>query len=185
MTRFEFLSVFISIVLAFGVSDILSSWGEQIRLRREIQHYPLHVAWTVLLLLLMIQTWWAVWRLREVAEWTYLDYLIHVTPFLLLSLIAYVITPSFVDGNRNVKQHYYDNVPWIFSLAAAFVVMAIIHTRNILGTPFLDQTNIVRATAFFLMVTLATTRNERLHVAAAVLSYVLLGAWVGVTMFEI
>ena len=54
MTQFEFLAVIISIVIAFGISDILSSWGEQIRLRSSIRPYRLHLAWTVLLLLAMI-----------------------------------------------------------------------------------------------------------------------------------
>lgn len=55
MTHFEFLSVFVSSVLAFGVSDILSSWGEQIRFRKQIRHYWLHFVWPVLVLLVIIQ----------------------------------------------------------------------------------------------------------------------------------
>lgn len=82
MTQFEFLSVFISIVLAFGVSDILSSWGEQIHLRNEIRHYWLHSAWSGLLLIVMVQVWWSLWVLRDRVEWTFPDYLSLIAPYL-------------------------------------------------------------------------------------------------------
>ena len=88
MTQFEFTTVFISIVLAFGVSDILASWGEQIRLRKQIRIYWLHVAWSALLLVLMIQVWWSLWVLRDRTEWIFFEYLLLILPFLTLALIA-------------------------------------------------------------------------------------------------
>ena len=98
MTQFEFLAVIISIVIAFGISDILSSWGEQIRLRSSIRPYRLHLAWTVLLLLAMILAWWSLWVLRSRPEWTFPGYLMLIIPYLTLALIAYVLTPELAEG---------------------------------------------------------------------------------------
>ena len=172
-------------MLAFGVSDILSSWGEQIRLRKEIRHYVLHVAWTVLLILLMVQMWWSMWRLREITSWTYSDYLILIVPYLLLSLIAYVLTPSVAGGGRDIKRYYYDNSPWIFGLGAVFIATAIINTNNLLHTSYLDPTNTIRGSGLLLMVVLAIWKNERFQIAAIALAYALLVAWIGFTMFAI
>ena len=185
MTQFEFLSVFISIVLALGVSDILSSWGQQVRFRHQVRHYWLHTIWGLLLLLLMIQAWWGLWRLRDRTDWLFTDNLLLILPFLLLAFLAYVFTPTISDGKGDVKRYYFDNAPWFFGLSAAYLLAVIINTNNALGTPFLDATNIIRVSGLLLMIVLAVWPNERFHKAAVGLAYVLLATWIGVTMFAI
>ena len=185
MSQFEFLSVFISIVLALGVSDILSSWGQQVRFRKQVRHYWLHVVWGILILLVMIQAWWGLWRLRERTDWIFTDNLILILPFLLLALIAYIYTPTISEGKGDVKRYYYDNAPWIFGFGAAYVVAVIINTNNALGTPFLDPTNSIRVTGMLLMISLAISKNEMFHKAAVFVAYVLLAAWIVFTMFSI
>lgn len=185
MTQFEFLTVFISIVLAFGISDILSSWGEQIRLRREIRHYGLHVAWTVLLLIAMIAVWWSLWILRDRAEWAFPGYLLLIVPYLTIALIAYVMTPAFSDGERDVKRYYVDNSRWFFSLGAVYLASWSVFSLTIAGESLLDPGSLIRYAGIVLLVTLAVWRNERFHVAGVALSYVLLLAWVAITTFTI
>lgn len=185
MTQFEFLSVFISIVLALGVSDILSSWGQQIRFRNQIRHYWLHSVWGVLVLLVMIQAWWGLWQLHERTDWLFTDNLSLIFPYLLLVLIAYVLTPTITDGKGDVKRYYFDNAPWIFGLGAGYLAAAIINTRNALITPFLDLTNIIRVAAMLMTVALAIWRNELFHIVAAALAYVLLATWIVFTMYAI
>lgn len=155
MTQFEFISVFISIVLAFGVSDILSSWGEQIRLRKQIRIYWLHVAWSALLLILMIQVWWSLWILRERTAWTFIEYLALIVPFLTLALIAYLMTPSLRGGDKDIRKHYWDNSRWLFSLAAVYMFFAMTFSFVIVGDEVLELRNTIRVGALVLMAVLA------------------------------
>ena len=185
MSQFEFLSVFISIVLALGVSGILSSWGQEIRFRKDVRHYWLHAVWGVLLLLVMVQAWWGLWRLRERTDWLFSDNLFLILPFLLLALMAYVFTPTIRDGKGDVRQYYYDNAPWIFGIGCSYVVAVIINTNVVLGTRFLDPTNIIRYTAILLLSALAIWRKEWLHKLAVGLAYLLLALWIMLTMFAI
>lgn len=185
MTQFEFLAVIISIVLAFGISDILSSWGEQIRLRREIRAYHLHFAWSVLLLLAMIAAWWGLWVLRSRPEWTFPAYVMLVVPYLTLALIAYVLTPALTEGERDIKRYYYDTSRWLFSLAAVYLATWSIFSLAVLGSPFNNTADVIRHAALILMVSLAVWRNQRLHIAAVALSYLLLAAWVAVEVFTL
>ena len=178
MSKFEFLSVFISIVLAFGISDIVSSWGAQIRRRFEVRHYLLHFAWTLLLLLLMIQLWWSVWLLRDRDSWTYVEFSALIIPFIIVSLIAYVLTPSYASGDRDIKAHYFAHTPWIFGLAAAYLVSAVNFTYTFVGEPLALPRDLIRIAAFLMAVTLAISKNETLHKFAVILAYALLLAWV-------
>ncbi len=185
MTQFEFLSVFISIVLAFGVSDILSSWGEQIRLRKHIRRYGLHTAWSGLLIIVMIQVWWSLWVLRERTEWTFPEYLSLIVPYLTVALIAYVLTPSLEDEDRDIKRYYYDNSPWIFSLGAVYLASWMVVSITVSGNSIFEPGATFRFAGLLLMVVLAVWKNEFFHVAAVVLAYLLLAAWVAVTVFSL
>ncbi len=186
MTQFEFLTVFISIVLAFGVSNILSNWGAQIRLRKHIRRYGLHFAWSVLLLILIVQAWWALWALRDRTGWNFIEYLVLLVPYLTLALIAYVLTPSLQNGERDIKRYYYDNSPWFFALAAVYVASQTLFAYVIRGVdPISDPRNVVRFSAELLFVVLAVWRNERLHMAATAVGFLLLMSWVAISLFSL
>lgn len=182
MTQFEFVLVFISIVLAFAVSDILSNWGEQVRLRRRVRHYPLHAAWMGLLLLVMMVVWWSLWVLRERTEWTFLEYLSLMVPYLTLALIAYILTPNFEEDERDIKRYYFDNSRWVFSLAAFYLASWMLFSYAVLRNPIDEPGSMSRLFGFLLMLCLAAWKNERFHAVAAMLAYVLLIVWLVVTL---
>ena len=185
MTQFEFITVFISIVLAFGVSDILASWGAQIRLRRQVRVYWLHVIWSALLLILMVQVWWSLWVLRDNTGWTFFKYLLLILPFLTLSLIAYLLTPPLSDGATDIRQHYWDNARWFFSLAAFYLCAALAFSSVIVGQELLAIRNTIRIGGLLLMISLAVWQNEKYHAVAALIGGALLSTWIVVTMFSL
>lgn len=185
MSQFEFLTVIISIVLAFGISDILSNWGKQILLRREISFYGLHLAWTILLILVMIQAWWGLWLLRDRPEWTFPAYVLLITPYLTLALIAYVLTPEFSQGERDIRHYYFDNSRWLFSLVALYLAAWSVFSLTVIGEALSDVTNLMRTAAIVLMIGLAVWRSERLHQAAVVIAYLLWMVYVALKVFAL
>jgi hypothetical protein len=94
VSQFEFLLVFVSLTVAFAVSDILMSWGEEIRLRRIIRHYALHTAWSLLVLLSLVQVWWSLWDYNAHPEWVFAEYVVLVLPFLTLVMIGWITAPA-------------------------------------------------------------------------------------------
>lgn len=185
MSQFEFITVFISIVLAFGVSDILASWGEQIRLRKIVRVYWLHVLWSALILAVMVQVWWSLWVLRDSTDWTFIKYLLLIVPFLTLSLIAYLMTPSLQDKDADIRRHYWDNARWIFALASFYMCSAMTFSVVIVGNPLLELRNTIRVGALVLTISLAIWQNEKFHAIAAVAAGLLLASWIGVSMFSL
>ena len=53
MSEFEFISVFVSIVLAFAMAELLMGWGRLIRAQGDVHHPFFFLGWSVWLLLLM------------------------------------------------------------------------------------------------------------------------------------
>ena len=183
MTQFEFVLVFISIVVAFAVSDILANWGEQIRLRHHIRHYALHTAWSVLLLFVMMQVWWSLWDLSEQTGWTFPQYLGLVVPFLTLALMAYTLTPNLDDHHEDIRKHYFETSSWFFSLGAFYLAAWAFYSYVVLGTPINEPGSPYRFTGIILMVALAAWRNERVHVVTVFLAYLLMIAWLVAVVF--
>lgn len=185
VSHFEFVSVFIAIVVAFAVSDILASWGEQIRLRGRIRTYALHTAWSGLLLIVLMGVWWSLWMQRERTSWTFPEYLMLMVPYLTLALIAYILTPRLDDEDKDIKQYYFDNSAWIFSLAALYLASWIVFSTLVSHAPSDEKGSLTRLAGLVLMVALAVWRNEYFHIAAVTLSYVLLFSWIGTVIFSI
>ncbi len=183
MSQFEFVLVFISIVVAFAVSDILASWGEQIRIRHRIRHYALHTAWSALLLFVMMQVWWSLWDLNEMTGWTFAQYLALVIPFLTLALMAYILTPNFDDPDEDIRSHYFETSRWFFSLAAFYLSAWAFYSYVIIGTPVSEPGSPFRFAGIALMLVLAAWPNERVHMVAVLLAYGLMAAWLAAVVF--
>ena len=183
MSQFEFVLVFISIVMAFAVSDILASWGEQIRLRHHIRLYPLHTAWSVLLLFVMMQVWWSLWDLNERPGWTFSEYLALIIPFFTLALMAYILTPNLDDTDSNIKSHYFEISPWFFGLGAFYLGAWAFNSFVMLGNSIGEPGSLYRFVGLALMAALAGWRNERFHTVLVLVSYVLMAAWLSAAVF--
>lgn len=177
MSQFEFVLIFVSIVVAFAVSDILASWGEQIRLRRKVNHFYLHTAWSVLLLFVMMQVWWSLWSLSDQTSWTFPGYLALSLPFLTLALMAYILTPNMDESHCDVRQHYFEICRWFFSLAAFYLVSWAFYTHGVEGNSLATPGSGYRFAGIALMSALAVWSDERFHSLAAVVAYLLMTAW--------
>ena len=79
MSRFEYLSVLISIVIALGITEVTISWGRLLQHRGRVRFSALHGFWSTFLLFIMIQFWWGFWNYRTVEDWSLTSLLIFVS----------------------------------------------------------------------------------------------------------
>ncbi len=89
MSSFEFAQIPMAIILGFGITEILASWGYQLRNRGRAPWSPLHFAASAWILLLSVRYIWIQWGWRHI-EWTYVDYVMAVAAALALALAAHV-----------------------------------------------------------------------------------------------
>ena len=93
MSEFEYLSVLVSIVVAFALSEIFAGWGRMIRGRDHVKVYWVHIVATLLVAALIIQFWWSAWQYRELAINFYHYAALLLSP-LTCVLLAFVLTPT-------------------------------------------------------------------------------------------
>ena len=182
VTRFEYLSVLISIVIAFAMSETLSGWGQMIRMRDRLRFDPLHAGWSVLSVLLMVQWWWGFWQYRDVPNVTFFGFLALLSEPLTLVLLAFVLTPhpGELEG-RDLRAEYLRNRRWIFGLAALLLIELALVDALVGHQPFWHAENAIRGVGLALLATLAVSSRERLHALVLVVAYALLVGFVFVT----
>ena len=165
MSRFEYLSVLISIVIALGMSEIVSTWGRLLRARERVDFYWLHGFWTVFMLLMMVQFWWGFWEFRVVESWSFLGLVAVVSESLVLVLAAMVLLPGPDQGGSiDLRSHYFAHCRVFFSLGALLLLLLTLVDALIGGQPFLHLENAVRLPAIILATSAALFVNQRFHV---------------------
>ena len=61
----NYLLIFYSIIVGFVATEFLAGWRRLIRNRSQYTLSPLHIGWTILGFLLLIQSWWGSWLDRD------------------------------------------------------------------------------------------------------------------------
>jgi hypothetical protein len=164
MTRFDFLYVLVSVLIAISISDIALAWGALMKRRTQVQFYWVHVAWTVLVIFLLVQLWWGMWVYRSIETWSFFQMAAIVAEIVLLLLAASVLTPRRgSEGAIDLKAFFYDTSPIFFTLSAVLMLVLAIVNLVVAKHPLLGLENVIRAIAISVAMFGATTRSTLVH----------------------
>ncbi len=183
MSAFDYLSVLISIILGLGITQVLSGFGRLLNVRSRVRWYGPAVAWGVLLLLIHVQTWWAMFQLRTRPTWTLPVFLFVLLLPILLYLMAALALPD-AGGTEpiDMKASYYAHAGWFFGIAMAVIVSSMLRPL-VLGSTFrFDADHAFQALFFLGSAGGACTRREGYH-RWVTAGFVLLIVFYAVTLF--
>lgn len=169
MSRFEFSTVLLSIVIAIAVTEILATWGRIIRLRRTSRPYWVHIGWMAVLLLMAIQFWWSTWELRDWPDWSFFEYVLSLLPFLTLVVLTFLLCPDpAAVGEEGLEGYFFENATWFFALSCVFLAELMVINPMLRGDEWLGLDNAIRATAIVAILPLAFSKSRPIHAAALV-----------------
>ena len=117
MTQFEYLGVFISVIVGLAVAHMITSAGKVILNRKEIQLYWPHSLWCLNILLYLVNFWWFIFSWSHLQKWHYLIFLLLIFYAILLSLLTLVLIPQGVRSGFNFMEHFYARRKWFFGLS--------------------------------------------------------------------
>jgi len=136
MSQFEFVVVLFSLVVAFGVSELLAGWGKAYASRIRRRPYGLQIVATALLLIALLQSLWGYWGFRDV-EWTFWLFLIALSPLLVLVAATYLITPDFdLDSGADARTHYFSVAPGVMVLLATWIALGAVAEFTLVSSSF-------------------------------------------------
>ena len=178
MSRFEYLSVLVSIVIALGISEVVSTWGRLLRNRANVRFDWLHGFWTAFTLVMLIQFWWGFWEFRTVEHWSFPGLLAVVTECLVLVLCTLMLQPSADAGPIDLRQHYLRQCRVFFSMGALLLVQLSLTDTLVSEQPWLHAENAVRVLGILLSATAIRFPTVRVHATLAVAATLLLAVFV-------
>jgi hypothetical protein len=186
LTTFEYLSVFISIVIGLAIVRVLGGVAEILN-RREVRPYWVHSTWVAYFVVWLPYFWWFTfdWRLEE--TWTFPLFMFVVTFAMLAYLCVIVLVPTRRPDLENLEDYFYRARPRFFAIWALVMVTDVIDT-------FLKPGNLADVGPTYLPIMAiiilghivgALTENRRFHeiwvIATVVLTLTFaLGVWADV-----
>ena len=125
-THIEYLTVFNAIIFGYVGAEYFIGWGSIIKNRREVTWYWQHILWTIFAFLMFIQNWWGVWPRVQMISASLFYFMYSLAPIFIFYLISVILFPNFVRNEKvDMKEHFYNNTRWLFSLFAIYFVMTI------------------------------------------------------------
>src|SRR5207237_1878640 len=70
MSPFEFVCAFYSVVLGVAVAELMTSVGRLIEVRAQVRTCWVRSLWVVIVLLVDVSCWLAMWNLRSAKSWS-------------------------------------------------------------------------------------------------------------------
>ena len=162
MSLFEFLMVFVSIIVGLGVTEILTGVAMHIRHRDSVKGYWVHSGGVLLIFIALIQNWWELWQRRDVPEWSFLALVLMLLPPASLYLVAHLIFPDPIAGS-DLRKYYYERLRPVWLLALLTAATSSTFGYFTMGqSPFIGD-NLSTAIMALGFIALASSRNVMLH----------------------
>jgi len=174
MSAFEYLAVLISIVLGLGITNLLIGLAAMVRQRARLKMYWPLLLWMVILFLVHVQTWWAMFELREISHWTFVGFLAVLMQPVVLFLASAVLVPDLpAEGVIDLRETYFRESQWFFSGMVAVLIVSLLRTPIVTG----HFTNRMDFAAHILFGALALggaiTKNDMAHKINAIVAVLL------------
>jgi hypothetical protein len=134
-TLFSYLSAFVTIVLALGLSDLLISFHRLMGRGRAVRWSGLPVAAALFVLLALLTEFFSMWGLVAVARVSFVGLVFHLLPTFFIFLAASAALPDDLgEGAFDLDAFYFSRQRYLYvTLSLAFLGDA---PRALEGVPF-------------------------------------------------
>lgn len=104
MSEFEYLLVINSLLLSFAIARMIGGLQHVFAAGRR---YWIHAVWVVAAIVNILFSWWIVFQYRD-AAWTYLRFVLWLTPSALLLYVANLLVPENAGDIENWRDRFYE-----------------------------------------------------------------------------
>ena len=189
LVQFNYLSILISLIIGIAMAQVLTGLSRLVQARTRVVFYWPSVVWAWLFLVILIETWWSMFRLRQDQTWNFFAFLIIVAHPVGLFLICSLVLPDpgEFSGDRaaDLRANYFDHRHWFYALIIVVSVTRLARPFVAADTPltaldFAVQGLIILASGLAIL-----TSRELIHRALPVLACVLMAAYYAVVYIRL
>ena len=179
MDAFSYLSVLLSIIVGLAITQLLKGYRGLVLGDERVQRYWPTIVWSASLLLMNVQSWWAMFDLREVRVWTFAAFATVLAQTIVQYLLAAIVFPDFFGSERvDLRAHYWAHVRSFFGLLILLLLASL--SKDVVFTGHLTGPVNLAFHVGFITVAAASLliRNEAFHKAVAIGIATLFAAYV-------
>jgi hypothetical protein len=170
MDAFGYLSVLLSIILGLAITQLLQGVRGIALARGRVRLYWPSLALAGLLFVVFVQSWWAMFELRNHQGWTFPQFFVVIVHTVLLYLQSALVFPDFTPDELDLRTHYFAQSRLFFSVAVLGTLASVGKDLALAGT--LPERGNLAFHLFFAAIAVgaAVTRKERFHKAVALMA---------------
>jgi hypothetical protein len=170
MTAFEYITVFISVILGLGVTQVLTGIADLIHQSSRVKVYWPHLLWIFLVIVMHVQEWWATYELKEITVWRLPTFLFVMLYPVVLFILARLLFPfGWHEGTIDLRQFYFENYRKIFLFGAILALLAMLDSLFIRDDSWLDQAPKILIIGVLTFVSWTKIVNPLVHKMVAIL----------------
>ena len=159
---FQFLMVMISIVIGFGVTELLGGSARLLRSRKRAKPYWLHTVTIFGVFFAQLTIWWETWGLRLIPNWSFPAVVFMLSIPICLFLISSLMFPDEVT-DCDFREYYMENFQLIWVIAIIATVLGTTFRPLVFGHNVLDFDNLNSLLQVLIAATICMTRKQSIH----------------------
>ena len=179
MDAFSYLSVLLSIILGLAITQVLGGYRALLLARRRVTLYWPSLIWSLLILLMATQNWWASFGLADRGDWHFGAFAAILVQVVLLYMLAAVVLPDMPHGEAiDLRAHYFREQRPFFGIAQALILSSLVK-EVILNGRLPEPVNLGFHLLFWTSAALAIViKSPRYHEVLAPVMAAVLGTYV-------
>lgn len=124
---FAYLSVLLSIVLGLAIAEILQGYGSLLVSRAKVTLYAPPLIWSVLMLLMATQFWWASFGLAKREHWNFAAFCAVLLQTVMMYMGSALVLPKVrADQDIDLRAHYYREAKPFFIFGLLFLAIGFV-----------------------------------------------------------
>ena len=175
MSPFEFITVFVSLIVGFALSHILRAVSDLYEIRERVKPYWLNSLWVVTVIMWSIFTWWGLWMLSiDRIDWTYAQYWFLVMNVSSIYFFTTLVLPKATDdGTIDLENHYYSVHKAFFSIVAFSLFSSAVVNHSLFGEPLIGPMTIMPSIVGCAAIGAAFTESKSYHKGVGVFMFLM------------
>ena len=136
MDEFSYLSVMIAIILGLAITQVLKGFRGLLHAReRVVMFWPVPV-WAGLVMIIAVQSWWAMFGLRSFQDWSFLAFAVVLLQTIVIYMLAALVLPDFVGVRKmDLRKSYFQQARWFYGLLVLALVVSMAKELVLFGHP--------------------------------------------------
>jgi hypothetical protein len=180
LSRYDYLVVFIGILMGLSVGKIVSFVGALVSARKVSRVTLIHGLYLALMFVLQVHYWWSLWHGRSIGEAQFFIFLYLLILPLLMYVATSILCPEWaISEEHNFEEYLAGHARLFYLIIAGILLVGAIQGAFYWHQPL--SATIIRGVALALILPALFISNKTYHTTVALVLFILFIVYIFIT----